>query len=73
MGSFGHAKHFGLGAYGGAALLAKAGYGLLAVACLGVASAWQRALRCCGWFSVRLSGTPMAMLTLAFARRSCGQ
>ena len=66
MGSFGHAAYFGLGAYG-AALLAKAGYGLL-VACLGGVGLAAGAALLCGWFSVRLSGTYMAMLTLAFAQ-----
>ena len=66
MGSFGHAAYFGLGAYG-AALLAKAGYGLI-VACLGGVGLAALAALLFGWFSVRLSGTYMAMLTLAFAQ-----
>ena len=66
MGSFGHAAYFGLGAYG-AALLAKAGYGLI-VACLGGVALAALAALLFGWFSVRLSGTYMAMLTLAFAQ-----
>ena len=71
MGSFGHAAYFGLGAYG-AALLAKAGYGLI-VACLGGVGAGSA-----GGVAVRLVqratlGTCMAMLTLAFAQITCGQ
>ncbi len=67
MHSFGHAAYFGLGAYGAALLLKYAGVPmegalLLAplVAVLG-ASVF-------GWFSVRLSGVYLAMLTLAFAQ-----
>ena len=53
MGSFGHAAYFDLGAYG-AALLAKAGYGLI-VACLGGVALAALAALLFGWFSVRLS------------------
>jgi branched-chain amino acid transport system permease protein len=67
MHSFGHAAYFGLGAYGAALLLKYAGIPmegalLLApiVAVLGAALF--------GWFSVRLSGVYLAMLTLAFAQ-----
>lgn len=66
MGSFGHAAYFGLGAYG-AALAAKAGAGLWLACTSGVALAATAAL-VFGWFSVRLAGTYMAMLTLAFAQ-----
>jgi branched-chain amino acid transport system permease protein len=66
MGSFGHAAYFGLGAYG-VALAAKAGLGFVPALGSGVALAAAAALMF-GWFSVRLSGTYMAMLTLAFAQ-----
>ena len=66
MGSFGHAAYFGLGAYG-AALAVKAGLGFGATMVSGVLLAGSAAL-VFGWFSVRLSGTYMAMLTLAFAQ-----
>ncbi|HPV23005.1 MAG TPA: ABC transporter permease, partial [Casimicrobium sp.] len=66
MGSFGHAAYFGLGAYG-AALAVKAGLGFFAAMAGGVLLAGSAAL-VFGWFSVRLSGTYMAMLTLAFAQ-----
>lgn len=66
MGSFGHAAYFGLGAYG-AALAVKAGLGFFAAMGAGVALAGAAAILF-GWFSVRLSGTYMAMLTLAFAQ-----
>ena len=66
MGSFGHAAYFGLGAYG-AALAAAAGSGFALALLAGIALAAAAALLF-GWFSVRLSGTYMAMLTLAFAQ-----
>ncbi len=66
MGSFGHAAYFGLGAYG-AALAVKLGLGLVTAMGCGVVLAGGAALLF-GWFSVRLSGTYMAMLTLAFAQ-----
>jgi branched-chain amino acid transport system permease protein len=67
LNSFGHAAYFGLGAYG-AAIVAKAfvlpmPVALLAGVLLGFAGA---ALY--GWFSVRLTGVYLAMLTLAFAQ-----
>ena len=67
MHSFGHAAYFGLGAYG-AALLVKwlaAPMGL-ALAAAPVAAALGALLF--GWFSVRLAGVYLAMLTLAFAQ-----
>ncbi len=66
LGSFGHAAYFGLGAYG-AALSAQAGFGFATSLALGVALALSAAV-IFGWFCVRLSGTYMAMLTLAFAQ-----
>lgn len=66
LGSFGHAAYFGLGAYG-AALAAQAGFGFALSLLLGSALAFVAAV-VFGWFCVRLSGTYMAMLTLAFAQ-----
>lgn len=66
LGSFGHAAYFGLGAYG-AALAAQAGFGFIASLLCGIALALIAAI-VFGWFCVRLSGTYMAMLTLAFAQ-----
>ena len=66
MGSFGHAAYFGLGAYG-AALALKLGLGFVAAMGCGIGLAGVAAWLF-GWFSVRLSGTYMAMLTLAFAQ-----
>ena len=67
MVSFGHAAYFGLGAYGAALLFKNAGWSMEAsllaapfVAAIGGAIF--------GWFSVRLSGVYLAMLTLAFAQ-----
>src|SRR4249920_2464745 len=67
MHSFGHAAYFGLGAYG-AALLVKwlavpMGLALIAAPIVAFAGALLF-----GWFSVRLSGVYLAMLTLAFAQ-----
>jgi ABC-type branched-subunit amino acid transport system permease subunit len=67
MHSFGHAAYFGLGAYG-AALLVKwlavpMGLALLAAPVVALLGALLF-----GWFSVRLSGVYLAMLTLAFAQ-----
>jgi len=65
--SFGHAAYFGLGAYGAALLLIKAGLpmeaSLLLAPILAIAGAFVF-----GWFAVRLSGVYLAMLTLAFAQ-----
>jgi branched-chain amino acid transport system permease protein len=66
LGSFGHAAYFGLGAYG-AALAAKAGFGFASSLALGALLALVAAI-VFGWFCVRLTGTYMAMLTLAFAQ-----
>jgi len=67
MHSFGHAAYFGLGAYGAALLVRAAGLPMevsLLVAPLIAASG----AAIFGWFSVRLSGVYLAMLTLAFAQ-----
>jgi branched-chain amino acid transport system permease protein len=65
MVSFGHAAYLGLGAYA-AALLARSipmEAALIAAPLAAVAGALVY-----GWFSVRLSGVYLAMLTLAFAQ-----
>ena len=65
--SFGHAAYFGLGAYG-AALLVR-GLGLpMEVALLTAPVVATLGALLFGWFSVRLSGVYLAMLTLAFAQ-----
>jgi len=67
MHSFGHAAYFGLGAYGAALLLKFAGIPMEGALLLApVVAVLGAALF--GWFSVRLSGVYLAMLTLAFAQ-----
>ena len=67
MVSFGHAAYFGLGAYGAALLVKKAGLPMeAALLCGPLAAALGAAVF--GWFCVRLSGVYLAMLTLAFAQ-----
>ncbi len=65
--SFGHAAYFGLGAYGAALLVSRAGfqmeYALLAAPFVAVAGAVLF-----GWFCVRLTGVYFAMLTMAFGQ-----
>ena len=67
MHSFGHAAYFGLGAYAAAILLRATGAPMevALVAAPLVAAAGALVV---GWFSVRLSGVYLAMLTLAFAQ-----
>ncbi len=66
MTSFGHAAHFGVGAYA-AALCAKASLPFaLAIGAGALAGGLSAAL--IGLFCVRLSGVYLAMLTLAFAQ-----
>ncbi|HEY0525185.1 MAG TPA: ABC transporter permease [Stellaceae bacterium] len=67
MVSFGHAAYFGLGAYGAALLLKRAGLPMEAAMMLAPVVAGLGAL-VFGWFVVRLSGVYLAMLTLAFAQ-----
>jgi branched-chain amino acid transport system permease protein len=67
MMSFGHAAYFGLGAYGAGLLALRAGLPMeLALAAAPLVAALGAVVF--GWFSVRLSGVYMAMLTLAFAQ-----
>jgi branched-chain amino acid transport system permease protein len=67
LNSFGHAAYFGLGAYG-AAIATKA-LGLpMPVALLSGALLGLLGAALYGWFSVRLTGVYLAMLTLAFAQ-----
>ncbi len=67
MHSFGHAAYFGLGAYGAALLVRMLGLPMEAALVFGPLAAVAGAL-VFGWFSVRLSGVYLAMLTLAFAQ-----
>ena len=67
MHSFGHAAYFGLGAYAAALLMLKGGWRMEA-ALLGAPLLAAAAAVLFGWFSVRLSGVYLAMLTLAFAQ-----
>lgn len=67
MVSFGHAAYFGLGAYGAALLLKRAGLPMEWALLLSPVVAGLGALLF-GWFVVRLSGVYLAMLTLAFAQ-----
>ncbi|WP_119419801.1 ABC transporter permease [Desertibaculum subflavum] len=67
MVSFGHAAYFGLGAYGAALLVLRAGLPMETTIVLGPLVALAGGLLF-GWFVVRLSGVYLAMLTLAFAQ-----
>ena len=67
MHSFGHAAYFGLGAYGAALLVSALGLPMEWAMLAGPVIAVLGALLF-GWFSVRLSGVYLAMLTLAFAQ-----
>jgi branched-chain amino acid transport system permease protein len=67
MHSFGHAAYFGLGAYGAALLMQRAGWPMEA-ALLGAPLVAGLGAVVFGWFCVRLSGVYLAMLTLAFAQ-----
>lgn len=67
MHSFGHAAYFGLGAYAAAMVVRKFGLSMELALVLAPLVAALGAL-IVGWFSVRLSGVYLAMLTLAFAQ-----
>jgi branched-chain amino acid transport system permease protein len=67
MHSFGHAAYFGLGAYGAALLVRASGLPMEAALLAAPLVAGAGAVLF-GWFSVRLSGVYLAMLTLAFAQ-----
>ncbi len=67
MHSFGHAAYFGVGAYGAALAVLRAGLPMEAALLLAPLAAAALAL-VVGWFCVRLSGVYLAMLTLAFAQ-----
>jgi len=67
MHSFGHAAYFGLGAYAAALVVRKLGLSMEMALLLAPVVAVLGAL-IVGWFSVRLSGVYLAMLTLAFAQ-----
>lgn len=67
MHSFGHAAYFGIGAYGAGLLMKAAGLPMEAALIGGPVVAAIGAVAF-GWFSVRLSGVYLAMLTLALAQ-----
>jgi branched-chain amino acid transport system permease protein len=67
MHSFGHAAYFGLGAYAAALVVRKLGLSM-EVALLAAPLVAALGALIVGWFSVRLSGVYLAMLTLAFAQ-----
>ena len=67
MHSFGHAAYFGLGAYG-VGLMVKFLGAPMPVALVAAPLAALAGALLFGWFSVRLSGVYLAMLTLAFAQ-----
>ena len=67
MHSFGHAAYYGLGAYGAALAVIALGLPMPLALVLAPLMATAGALLF-GWFSVRLSGVYLAMLTLAFAQ-----
>jgi branched-chain amino acid transport system permease protein len=67
MVSFGHAAYFGLGAYGAALAVLHLGAGMAPALLAALLLALLGAL-VFGWFSVRVSGAYLAMLTLAFAQ-----
>lgn len=67
MHSFGHAAYYGLGAYGAALGVTALGLPMPVALVLAPLAATAGALLF-GWFSVRLSGVYLAMLTLAFAQ-----
>src|SRR5260370_14268147 len=67
LASFGHAAHFGLGAYGVALLAKLAGLPMILCLLLGPLLGLVGAA-VFGFFAVQLSGVYFAMLTLAFAQ-----
>ena len=67
LASFGHAAYFGLGAYAAAFLVKHAGFPTLPALVLSPLAGLAGAALF-GWFSVRLAGVYLAMLTLAFAQ-----
>lgn len=67
MHSFGHAAYFGLGAYAAALLVLKLKLPMELALVVAPLVAGLGAL-VIGWFSVRLTGVYLAMLTLAFAQ-----
>jgi len=65
--SFGHAAYFGLGAYGSALMVKGLGLPMELALFIAPLAATLGAILF-GWFSVRLTGVYLAMLTLAFAQ-----
>lgn len=67
MSSFGHAAFFGVGAYTAAILVTQLAWPMWLVVLVAPLGGLAAAIAF-GWFSVRLTGIYMAMLTLAFAQ-----
>ena len=67
LNSFGHAAYFGLGSYGAALAVKWLGWPMPAAIASGAVLGFFGAALF-GWFSVRLTGVYLAMLTLAFAQ-----
>jgi branched-chain amino acid transport system permease protein len=67
MHSFGHAAYFGLGAYGAGLMVKALGLSTVPALLLAPLVAMLGGV-VFGWFSVRLSGVYLAMLTLAFGQ-----
>jgi branched-chain amino acid transport system permease protein len=67
LNSFGHAAYFGLGAYGAALATKALDLPMLAALLAGMLLGFAGAALY-GWFSVRLTGVYLAMLTLALAQ-----
>ena len=67
LASFGHAAYFGLGAYAAAFLTKHLGLPTVPALLLAPIAGFVGAVLF-GWFSVRLAGVYLAMLTLAFAQ-----
>jgi branched-chain amino acid transport system permease protein len=65
--SFGHAAYFGLGAYAAAWFTTRLGLAMMPAIVVGIVAAGM-AGAVIGWFSTRLFGVYLAMLTLAFAQ-----
>jgi branched-chain amino acid transport system permease protein len=67
MHSFGHAAYFGVGAYVAAIVVKYSGLDMMVALPVAIVGSMAAAL-VFGWFSVRLSGVYLAMLTLAFGQ-----
>jgi branched-chain amino acid transport system permease protein len=67
MHSFGHAAYFGVGAYVAAVFVKFSGMDMMTALPIAICGTMVASL-IFGWFSVRLSGVYLAMLTLAFGQ-----